>query len=150
MTDKLKSLPGCGHDAEAQRGTATLTAVMILALLGVFTAAAMSRVTVGQAIMTNDLGNSKSCYAAQASLEEMTRNFDNIFTYHLRPTTADITGVQNAKPSISGFSFDQFVNQSTASGTSYLIQSGPFAGLTSLRDSWTLDTTATSGQEPQV
>src|SRR5262245_10149513 len=151
MTDKLKSLPGCGHDAEAQRGTATLTAVMILALLGVFTAAAMSRVTVGQAIMTNDLGNSKSFYAAQASLEEMTRNFDNIFTYHLRPTTADITGGQNAAPAIPGYSFTQVVTTlPTPNPPTVVIAQGPYAGLTSLRDSWKLDATATSVNGTEV
>ena len=66
MTDRLTSLFHCNRSPEEQRGTATLTAVLILALLGVFTAAAMSRVTVGQAIMNNDLGNSKSFYAAQS------------------------------------------------------------------------------------
>src|SRR5215469_17411950 len=107
MTDQLKSLFACGRNAEAQRGTATLTAVLILALLGVFTAAAMSRVTVGQAIMANDLGNSKSFYAAQASLEEMTRNFDNIFNFRLVPAAGDITRVQNTVPAIPGYTFNQ-------------------------------------------
>src|SRR6516225_8546138 len=102
MTDKLTSLLRCTLKSEGQQGTATLTAVLILSLLGIFTAAAMSRVTIGQAIMNNDLGNTQSFYAAQASLEEMTRNFDNIFSYHLVPSPTDLSAVQNAVPNISG------------------------------------------------
>jgi type II secretory pathway pseudopilin PulG len=138
------------EESAGQRGTATITAVLVLALLSVFAAASMSRVTTGQKIMNNDFENSKAFYAAQASLEQMTRNFDNIFTYHLYPTTDDIGTVQNNKPSISGFNFSQLVTQSTAASTSYLIQSGPYAGLTSLRDTWTLDATASAYDEPSV
>src|SRR5689334_17370686 len=102
------------EESAGQRGTATITAVLVLALLSVFAAASMSRVTTGQKIMNNDFENSKAFYAAQASLEQMTHNFDNIFTYHLYPTTDDIATVQNNTPSISGFNFSQLVTQSTA------------------------------------
>src|SRR6516225_7887726 len=109
MNYEFNSPISCSGSLEGQRGTATLTAVLILALLGVFTAAALSRVTTGQSIMNNDLGNAKAFYAAQASLEEMTRNFDNIFTFHLKPSPADITAVQNAKPGIPNFNYNQVV-----------------------------------------
>src|SRR5262252_2446911 len=116
MNYEFNSPISCRGNLEGQGGTATLTAVLILALLGVFTAAAMSRVTVGQAIMNNDLSNSKSFYAAQASLEEMTRNFDNIFNFRLFPTPTDLQAVQNAAPNISGFNFQQVVTSFPNSG----------------------------------
>jgi hypothetical protein len=150
MNYEFNSPITCRGNLEGQRGTATLTAVLILALLGVFTAAAMSRVTTGQSIMNNDIGNSKAFYAAQASLEEMTRNFDNIFTFHLTPSRADLTAVQNATPGIPGFNYNQLVTQTSTSGTQVVIASGPYAGLTSLRDNWRLDATATSWNGPQV
>src|SRR5262249_38571699 len=97
------------------------------------------------------LGNSKSFYAAQASLEEMTRNFDNIFTYHLYPTATDLAGVQNQVPGISGFNFTQAVNAMPApSPAQVTIASGPYSGLAALRDSWRLDATATSWSSTEV
>jgi hypothetical protein len=150
MNYEFNSPISCSGNLEGQRGTATLTAVLILALLGVFTAAALSRVTTGQAIMNNDMGNSKAFYAAQASLEEMTRNFDNIFTFHLKPSPTDITAVQNAKPGIPNFNYSQTVTQTSTSGTQVVIASGPYAGLTSLRDNWRLDATASSWNGAQV
>src|SRR5215813_1726017 len=150
MSDKLSSLFRLDADPESQRGTATLTAVLILALLGIFTAAAMSRVTIGQAIMNNDLGNSKSFYAAQASLEEMTRNFDNIFNFRLFPTPADLQAVQNAVPNIDGYNFRQVVTAVPNSSQEGPIRSGPYSGLQALRDAWTLDATATSWNGTEV
>jgi hypothetical protein len=151
MTHNLNSIFRCEGDLKDQRGTATLTAVLILALLGVFTAAAMSRVTVGQAIMNNDLGNSKSFYAAQASLEQMTHNFDSIFTYHLYPTSTDISAVQNAIPSIPGYNFTQAVTaMPTPSPATVIITSGPYGGLSALKDSWKLDATATAWNSTEV
>src|SRR5215467_16032936 len=151
MNYEFNSPISCNGNLEGQRGTATLTAVLILALLGVFTAAAMSRVTTGQSIMNNDMGNSKAFYAAQASLEEMTRNFDNIFTYHLYPTANDITAVQNAAPTIPGYNYTQVVTAlPTPNPPQVVIASGPYAGLTSLRDSWKLDATASSYNSSEV
>src|SRR5436190_4486177 len=88
-----------------ERGTAALTAVLILALLSLFTAAALSKVTTESVMMGNDYANTKAFYAAQASLELMSRNFNKIFDSRLTPSSTDIANVQNTKSNIDGFNF---------------------------------------------
>src|SRR5262249_20243724 len=112
--------------------------------------AAMSRVTIGKAIMNNDLGNSKSFYAAQASLEEMTRNFDNIFNFRLFPTPDDLHAVQNAVTNLDCYNFTQVCTAVPNSSQQGPIRSGPYSGLQALRDAWTLDATATSWNGTEV
>src|SRR5215813_7491824 len=98
---------------ESQRGTATLTSVLILALLALFTAATLSRVSNEATVMGNDYTTTKSFYAAQASLEQMSRNFQKIFDRQLRPTASDLKRVKDTKPTIDGFTFTQDI---TANG----------------------------------
>jgi Tfp pilus assembly protein PilX len=154
MTNKtFDSKATAGLKCDNQAGTATLTAVLIVALLSVFVAASIARVTTGQTIMNNDYANSQAFYAAQASLEEMTRNFDNIYTYQLTPTQGAINQVQSAVPAAAdfpGLSFNQLVTSPSPTNSPYPISNGPFAGLTSYRNTWQLDTTATSVNQAQV
>src|ERR1700733_5516002 len=145
--------PLADTERDGQAGTATLTAVLVVALLSVFVAASVARVTTGQTMMNNDYANSQAFYAAQGSLEEMTRNFDAIFTYHMTPTQGDINLVQNTVPTstdFTGVSFTQLVTNTNPNLTPYLISNGPFAGLTSYRNTWQLDATATSVNQAQV
>ncbi|HEY6332047.1 MAG TPA: pilus assembly PilX N-terminal domain-containing protein, partial [Blastocatellia bacterium] len=160
---------------DTQAGTATLTAVLVVALMSVFVAASVARVTTGQTLMNNDYSNSQAFYAAQASLELMTLNFDSIFTNSLTPSAAEIATVSNTTPNnmtggssfFTNVTFNQTVTNPddpttpTASPVPapFLISNGPFAGLTSYRSAWQLDTTATinsttgftsNGNEAQV
>jgi hypothetical protein len=133
----------------ADRGTATLTAVMILALLAIFTAASLSRVTTEAIVMGNDYSNTQSFYAAQASLELMSRNFNDVFNVRLSPNATDLAFIRNNKPDISDFTFDQAIEQTSPSAPRP-IDEGPFAGLISLRDPWRLDAVATYPNGAQV
>jgi hypothetical protein len=121
---------------------------MIMGLLALFTAASLSRVTTEALIMGNDHSNTRSFYAAQAALEEMSRNFNRVFDRRFNPTPADITSIETAVPGISHFQFTQQVTQ-TGSSETRTIEGGPFEGLVSIRDPWRLDATATyeSGSE---
>src|ERR1041384_255928 len=132
-----------------ERGTAALTSVLILALLSLFTAATLSKVTTEAVMMGNDYANTKAFYAAQASLELMSRNFNKIFDSKLTPSAADITNIQNTKPNIEGFNFIQSIGQSGGQDTKP-IDSGDYAGLLSLRTPYKLDTTATYPSGAQV
>jgi len=135
--------------ASSERGTASLTAVLILALLALFTAATLSKVTTEAVVMGNDYSNTKAFYAAQASLELMSRNFNKIFDSELQPTPADLQKVMNTKPNFDGFVFVQNVAQSGTQDTKP-IDSGDFAGLISLRTPYKLDATATYPNGSQV
>jgi hypothetical protein len=132
-----------------ERGTASLNAVLVLALLALFTAAALSKVTTEAVVMGNDYSNTKAFYAAQASLELMSRNFNKVFDTQLRPSPADLARIQNTKPNIDGFDFIQTITQSGANDTKP-IEDGDFAGLISLRTPYRLDSTATYPNGAQV
>ena len=71
-----------------QRGTAMVIALLIMSLLAIFTAATLSRVTNEAIVMSNDYGQSQAFYAAQASLEKMSRNFGRLFQASSRWSTA--------------------------------------------------------------
>lgn len=133
----------------SQSGTASLTAVLILALLSLFTAASLSRVTTEAVVMGNDYSNTKAFYAAQASLELMSRNFNRVFDSQLRPSPADLTRIRNTKPNIDSFEFIQDITQS-GTGDTRPIDDGDFAGLLSLRTPYRLDATATYPNGAQV
>ena len=132
-----------------QRGTASLTAILVLALLSLFTAASLSRVTTEAVVMGNDYSNTKAFYAAQASLELMSRNFNRVFDTQLRPSPADLTRIRNTKPDIDGFDFIQDITQN-GTGDTRPIEDGDFAGLISLRTPYRLDATATYPNGAQV
>ena len=135
--------------AGGERGSAALTAILILALLALFTAATMARVTTEATVMGNDYANTKAFYAAQASLELMSRNFNNVFDTELRPSPADLTRIQNTKPVIDNFNFVQTITTNGA-GDTKPIDDGPFSGLVSLRTPYRLDTVATYPSGAQV
>jgi hypothetical protein len=144
MITEKSIYPDCG-----ERGTAALTAVLILALLSLFTAATLNKVTTESVMMGNDYSNTKAFYAAQASLELMSRNFNKIFDSELIPSSADLAKIQNTTPNIEGFNFIQAIGQSGAQDTKP-IDSGDYAGLISMRTPYKLDTTATYPNGAQV
>jgi hypothetical protein len=131
-----------------QRGTATITALLILGLLTIFTAAALSRVTTEALVMGNDYSNTQSFYASQASLELMSRNFNKIFDTQLRPSQADLDRIRAATPSIPSFTFAQDII--SGASTTRPIEDGPFSGLVSLRTPWQLQSVATYANGAQT
>jgi hypothetical protein len=149
MTERSNKRNANVEGRSDQRGTATLTAVMILALLAVFTAATLSRVTTEALVMGNDYSHTKAFYAAQAGLELMSRDFNKIFDVQLRPSTADLDRIRAAHPEIDGFTFTQDINQGGASGTKP-IEDGPFSGLVSVRTPWELMSVGTYANGAQT
>ncbi len=136
-----------------QRGTAMIIAIMVMALLAIFVAATLSRVTNEALIMGNDQANTAAYFAAQASLEHMSRNFSEIFDTHITPSATDITNITvgaNSQPPgyDSDYTFVQTVTRELPVGTppeQTVVDSGnEFAGLIALRDPWRIETTATS------
>ena len=133
-----------------QRGSALIISLMVLALLGMFIVASLSQATTEATLMSNDNTNSEAFYAAQASLEMMSRNFNNLFDFTLSPTTSDINAVQSATPSIPNFTITQAVQSLTNTSTTVTIGTGQFAGLNALRNAWSFTATATKANGSQV
>ncbi len=66
-------------DDPNQRGSAIIIAVFILVLLSAFVALALSRTATEAAAVGNETSEARTFYAAQGSLEMMTRNFNKVF-----------------------------------------------------------------------
>ncbi|MBK8467090.1 MAG: pilus assembly PilX N-terminal domain-containing protein [Chloracidobacterium sp.] len=138
-------------DRENEKGSAIVIALFVLALISIFAALAMSRSSAEAAAVGNETKESKAFYAAQGSLEMMTRNFNKKFEINLKPTTADFDDVRTAAvPGLSGpFTFNQEVIP-TSNNVPTVLPGGDFKGLYAKRDTWRLRTTATDNVGVQV
>ncbi len=141
---------------ENEKGSAIVIALFVLVLISVFVALALSRSSAEAAAVGNETKEGRSFYAAQGSLEMMTRNFNKKFEVNLRPTTVDFDDVRNATvPGLSAgsgtgiFNFNQEVLQ-TSNNAPVVLNGGPFSGLYAKRDTWRLRTTATDNVGDQV
>ncbi len=126
-----------------EKGSATIIALLIMVLLMAFVALAVSRTTTETLATSNDEIESQTFSAAQASLENVTREFDQIFETKLSPSAQDITDLKTNYPPgfTTDFKFEQEINQTMPTQTT---PAGSFLqGLTALRDEWRIDTTVT-------
>lgn len=133
-----------------QKGTAIVIALLILALLSVFVAFAVSRTTAETMAVGNETSEARTFYAAQGALETMTRNFNKVFETKLNPLQSDIDQVQDGTkiPGISQEQGGQYniqpdrVVQTSTTGA-VVLPTGPYAGLYAIRENWRLRVTAT-------
>lgn len=136
-----------GRGLSDERGSAIVIALFVLALISVFVAYALTRSSAEAASIGNETSEARTLYAAQGSLEMMTRNFNKIFETKLNPTTADKVSVENgAVPGLEPeFDFTQTLDQISASAPR-LLSGGPYSGLYAIRDTWRLQTTTTDSR----
>lgn len=136
-----------------QRGTAIVIALFVLAMLTVFVALAISRTTSETIAVGNETSEARTLYAAQGSLETMTRNFNKVFETKLNPLPSDIAIVENGNtvPGLSQALGGQYTFAQTATQTKIpeatVLSGGPYSGLYAIRDNWRLRTTATNNQD---
>jgi hypothetical protein len=134
-----------------ERGSATIISVLILGLLTVFVALVLSKSANEARVMNNDADEGRTLYAAQASLETMTRNFNKIFEIRINPLASDLTDVQTGTvPGFTNYTFNQTLLNSPVGSQQILITGGEYQGLYAMRDNWVLQTTATSPGGAQV
>lgn len=133
---------------EDERGSSIIIALFVLILVGMFVALALTRASSEAAAVGNESAEGRTFYAAQGSLELMTRNFSKVFEAKLNPSTTEINavrtgGVPGLSTSMTGnYTFNQEVDQ-TGGGEAKVLNGGPYSGLYALRDTWRLRTTAT-------
>ncbi|HMT08847.1 MAG TPA: hypothetical protein PKA82_12650 [Pyrinomonadaceae bacterium] len=139
-----------GNKRERERGSAIVICLFILALITVFVMIAMTRSSSEALAVGNETAESRTFYAAQGSLEVMTRNFNKVFETKLNPTTADLNSIRTAGvPGLTNFTFNQELDQ-TSTRQNVVLSGGPYTGLYAIRDNWRLRTTATDNQGVQV
>lgn len=131
------------NSATSQNGSALVIALLILLLLMAFAAIAVSR-TSTEIIMTgNDVSEGRAFAASEASLENMTRDFVDVFEQKLVPTSSDIATIKaRPVPGFSNFSFETDITR-TAENTPTVLTGGSYSGLYALRDSWEVNSYAT-------
>jgi type II secretory pathway pseudopilin PulG len=127
-----------------ESGAALVIALLVMTILLGFAALVLSRTTTENTITLNDTAESRSFNAAEAALEDATRDFATVVEQRLNPTDADIDYIKNkAVPyfSTNGYTFTKVI---TPIGTSQVVTQtkGQFQGLISLRDEWQIDITA--------
>jgi hypothetical protein len=127
-----------------ERGSATIIALLVLGLMMIFVTVALTRSTGEAMAMRNEAETGRAFYAAQGSLETMTRNFNKVYENKLNPTNADLDNIET-KPVLGfdDYNFTQMI-EPTSTPKTVVIAGGDYAGLNSLRQSWRLTTTATS------
>jgi hypothetical protein len=129
---------------DSEKGSAIVVALLVLALMSVFVALAMSRSSTEAMAVGNETAEARTFYAAQGSLETMTRNFNKIFERRLNPTTVEIGAVSSTLPiGMPGFTFNQEPLVQVSDRQVKVLTGGPYAGLNSIQDGWRLRTTAT-------
>lgn len=136
-----------------EEGSATIIALLIMVLLLAFVALAVSRTTTETLATGNDATESRTFSAAQASLENATREFDQIFERKLTPSAQDIEDVVNAPNAGFDDEFDILPEIEQISTTSVAPAGSFLQGLTALRDEWRIDTTVkhkTTGVEVKL
>ncbi len=153
LKTRQKSSLKFGDDPQ-QNGSAIVIALFILALISIFVALALSRTAIEAAAVGNETTEARTVYAAQGSLEMMTRNFNKVFEVKLNPSNTDINAVRNGTvPLLSApvgtYSFVQEVDR-TSQSTAVTLSGGPYSGLYAIRDNWRLRTTATDASQVQV
>ncbi|MEQ1761858.1 MAG: hypothetical protein ABL984_01800 [Pyrinomonadaceae bacterium] len=133
----------------SEKGSALVIALFVLVLVGGFAALAISRTAAEATAVGNEAAEARTFYAAQGSLEYMTRSFNKVFEIKLSPTTADIDKVRDGSrvPTLATaqggqFTFSNEVLQ-TKIPTAVTLQDDTYGGLYALRDHWRLRTTTT-------
>jgi hypothetical protein len=133
----------------SQKGSAIVLSLFVLALISVFVVFALSRSSAEAVATGNETAEGRTFYAAQGSLEMMTRNFNKKFEVNLKPTSVDFDDVRTAiVPGLSTsdggeYTFVQEVLQ-TSNNVPVVLTGDPFSGLYAKRDNWRLRTTATN------
>lgn len=127
-----------------EEGSATIIALLIMVLLMAFVALAVSRTTTETLATSNDEVESRTFAAAQASLENTTREFDLIFERKLTPTATDIYNVEHAPNTGFDEEFDiEPIIDRDETGTQTVSAGAFLQGLTAERDKWRIDTDVT-------
>jgi hypothetical protein len=135
-----------------ERGSAIVIALFVLALISVFVALALSRTSAEAAAVGNETAEARTFYAAQESLEMMSRNFSKVLEIKRNPSAADINTVRTAAVpgfAAGAFTFVQELDQ-TSARQNVVLSGGPYSGLYAVRDNWRLRTTATDNVGVQV
>lgn len=148
MTKKLK------RNSE-EKGAALVTAILVMVILMGFAALALSRASSESVINAGDAAESRTFSAAEAALEDSTREFATLIENKLVVTPKDVETLEaRAVPFFEDTKY-KFSKKITQVGKPKVVTQtkGQFQGLVSLRDEWQIMVTAkeiSTGAETEV
>src|SRR6202012_1474922 len=85
----------------SERGIALLSALLILILLSALGVALLYKVTYEQNRQKADSSNSVAYYGAEAAMEKMTADLDNLYGSEASPSWCDIQKLAASQPNIA-------------------------------------------------
>lgn len=124
-----------------QKGTATIIAVLIMSLMTGFVALSVGRTTNESRMLSDDVAEAKTFAVAQASLENMTLEADNVFDSKLDLETTDELAIEAKVPTgfPSNYTFTQNIRKVRAAEVVDATER-ELQGLKAIRDEWELST----------
>ncbi|MBX3244240.1 MAG: pilus assembly PilX N-terminal domain-containing protein [Acidobacteria bacterium] len=150
MKHNLQNGSSVSSNRDGEKGSAIVIALFVLVLLAGFVALATTRTASEAMSVANETAEGRALYAAQGSLEMMTRRLNNHFGKKLRATTSDLDAIRDPSQiqAVDGFDryeFDQKIGEiGMDEDQKYtVITGGPFSGLFAGRDHYRLSTTVT-------
>jgi len=125
---------------QATRGIALVTTLLLLVMLSALAVAFVLAVNTENRIQSTDKGETKAYYGAEAGMEKMISDLNNLYQSKSSPSVADIQGLGIAAnyPAISGINYQEFAYAVTAAPApnstmpnqySSTVASGPDQGL---------------------
>jgi len=139
----------------SEAGASMVVALLMMTVLLGLAAYALSRASSEANIASNDTAESRTFNAAEAALEDATRDFATVVENKLTPPPADISIIEQKRVPYfedNGYTFVKKIEQIKTDWTTYL-NKGQYQGLISLRDQWQIEVTATdttTGVQTQV
>jgi hypothetical protein len=129
-----------------ENGTTTIITLLIMMLLMGFVTFSLTRSANETIAVSNEISETKTLFAAQASIENMALKADAKFENKLTLTTQDITDIQNSKP--ANYDDYDFVQSVVKTRDAEIIDATgeQFQGLKAIRDEWQVTTNATEKQ----
>lgn len=139
----------------SESGASLVIALLIMTVLLGLAAFALSRAASEANIASNDTSESRTFNAAEAALEDATRDFATVVENKLVPPPSDILTIKQKRVPYfedNGYVFEKKIEQIKTDFTTFL-NKGQYQGLISLRDEWRIEVTATdttTGVQTQV
>ncbi len=157
MKNNPKNASSVSSKRDGEKGSAIVIALFVLVLLAGFVALATTRTASEAMSVANETAEGRALYAAQGSLEMMTRKLRNIYGKKLRATESDLLAVRDDSEirAVEGFDryeFDQKIGDLFIPDEKKyeVVTGGAFSGLQALRSPHRLSTTVTDPNGIQV
>ena len=140
---------------DSSRGFALVAALLMLLMLSAFSVAIVFMANVETQTHTTDLQNTQAYYVAEAGMEKMMVDLNNLFLSNQSPTVAEIQAIAATPPTFTGHTFPEYqVTVPNVSGnptfTVRTISSGANQGLVAQLLPITLATTSRAGNGAEV